>query len=1077
MTGFRTLRRQLDDLGYYQPLVVDAVPLVEALVQDLLATTHNLKVCREEVSSRQSTKQTTTVISSRSPASCEQQPSFHFDSAKVTRLEAKVDDLDLLNKECHEVIRRQQLELEEKNKKILKMELNANKAKVVTQSERPLLLNKPKIEMTRLVAGGGGGGGASRQPTAAAPSSPSPSSSSTPPPPNLDVVAMYEKRNKQLDKETKRLRNDLNKAKELLSKAEKQWFQHKQMQNLDESKILEENSAKSAYMIKLLEDNNSMKHKIADIERHSRTCFHGKTIVGSHAGGGGNAHQQGPPPSFGVCCCGHAATCVGQCQPVRTCCRGNYCGHDIRSAVQASHAQLHEACTALQSGGGGHRQMASSCSGGGKKSGAAAAESQSEIGLTRESLKSALEENKALCKRVSELLEIRQKLKDKVQHLEQKQKILLKSKSNNSNSDQQVQELIGYIEAQRDVYKNNVERLLDNLDPDRRKTRLEDAAAAVVGIDDVIDTSDVIGERLPPSTKAPKSTRHDANDKIADRENKSRLANNVKRLDFSTEEVRRYSPTVNFPTEEVRYTPTAYRSSSINNNAENEETRLGGSTTEEPTRDVDGGSRRPPKTTTSQSAAAAKATTISSSQSAKASKEENNSHHVIYYEYQDEISKLRSELRACDQQRLDVEAKLTAENQSLKEQLAKLKGQLEKMEFEASMRQEKTRQKVVELRDDADSALDQFQRDLRSYQREVEELRSQLETKESHLLKLSGDKDALQDQLDTKTVKVEELKGQLKAATTDLGRSDAARSEHEVRIQSCVGELHQMQIRLRDGDREKAALTGRLEAEKSLSRELRIENMRLKDDALRSSSDTESKDTEIAELRADVQRYIREVKRIEELLAAKDKERNELLEQYKCLSDEMEKTESSARASGAKLARLKLELSTKTEELLATERRLVDMERDLIELSLTNEGYRTQIAGLNTKVDAAQSELRSTRTQLAASWAAADTAADLTDVHRLAAQLSAEKHDLQVQIADQAQEIEALNQEVRKLRSEVSDLTRQIDEEDEAAAKSRGGEEDEDQRRQRRRSQFAPPSPDGGGGGGSLERRDGRLEP
>ena len=44
MAGFRNLRRQLDDLGYYQPLVLDAVPLVEALVQDLLTTTHNLKV-------------------------------------------------------------------------------------------------------------------------------------------------------------------------------------------------------------------------------------------------------------------------------------------------------------------------------------------------------------------------------------------------------------------------------------------------------------------------------------------------------------------------------------------------------------------------------------------------------------------------------------------------------------------------------------------------------------------------------------------------------------------------------------------------------------------------------------------------------------------------------------------------------------------------------------------------------------------------------------------------------------------------------------------------------------------------
>ena len=103
MAGFRDLRRQLDDLGYYQPLVLDAVPLVEALVHDLLATTHNLKVCREESQSIQKK-----VIHSRQAAPETQQavPRVHFDEAKVTKLESRVQDLTVLNKECRDIIRR-----------------------------------------------------------------------------------------------------------------------------------------------------------------------------------------------------------------------------------------------------------------------------------------------------------------------------------------------------------------------------------------------------------------------------------------------------------------------------------------------------------------------------------------------------------------------------------------------------------------------------------------------------------------------------------------------------------------------------------------------------------------------------------------------------------------------------------------------------------------------------------------------------------------------------------------------------------------------------------------------------------
>ena len=53
-------------------------------------------------------------------------------------------------------------------------------------------------------------------------------------------------------------------------------------------------------------------------------------------------------------------------------------------------------------------------------------------------------------------------------------------------------------------------------------------------------------------------------------------------------------------------------------------------------------------------------------------------------------------------------------------------------------------------------------------------------------------------------------------------------------------------------------------------------------------SDSDSKDEKIEDLRAHIRRYVTEVKRIEELLAIREKERVEILDSYKHLNDENE---------------------------------------------------------------------------------------------------------------------------------------------------------------------------------------------
>ena len=89
----------------------------------------------------------------------------------------------------------------------MKLELRAaQKAKVVTKHDRPLLIEDggSRIEMTRLVTPSSGAHQAGS--AAAAGATSSSDSNNQVSPPNLDVVAMYEKRNKQLASEIKHLR-------------------------------------------------------------------------------------------------------------------------------------------------------------------------------------------------------------------------------------------------------------------------------------------------------------------------------------------------------------------------------------------------------------------------------------------------------------------------------------------------------------------------------------------------------------------------------------------------------------------------------------------------------------------------------------------------------------------------------------------------------------------------------------------------------------------------------------------------------------------------------------------------------
>ena len=226
MTNFRILRKQLDDLGYYQPLVIDSVPLVEALLHDLLATTNSLKLCKDSKEPKQQYNHDTTnsnELRNISKPSASSTPIVSYTpeetNTKIIRLQSRMKDLEDLNQECNSIIRRQQIELDEKSKKILKLELNSGipKAKVITHNDRPLIISdtlKPRIEMTSLIG---------QKEISNSKSTRHEKIVNDEPQSQIDLIKLYEKRNQHLDRELARLQVELDKARKLLAQAEKHW--------------------------------------------------------------------------------------------------------------------------------------------------------------------------------------------------------------------------------------------------------------------------------------------------------------------------------------------------------------------------------------------------------------------------------------------------------------------------------------------------------------------------------------------------------------------------------------------------------------------------------------------------------------------------------------------------------------------------------------------------------------------------------------------------------------------------------------------------------------------------------------
>ncbi|CAH1777332.1 unnamed protein product [Owenia fusiformis] len=339
--------------------------------------------------------------------------------------------------------------------------------------------------------------------------------------------------------------------------------------------------------------------------------------------------------------------------------------------------------------------------------------------------------------------------------------------------------------------------------------------------------------------------------------------------------------------------------------------------------------------------------------------------------------------------------------------------------------------------------------------RAVEERAAQLEVRVAELMRhgkvkddeivtlrgtisaLDREKDALQIAVDDKAERNVDLED------TVLER-DKLLSDFKINTSDLEAQINHLQETIGNKEREIRSLRRQLDSsteeltETSRGRDVAVrENRRLQDDLGTMTRENQNLNADLddvinerEELKAQVQDYMIEVKRVEELLAAKEQERSDLLEQYRLLTSEAETYQTQSHQLESEGSNLRLEVMTRESEIRRQREKIDSLEREIQEHMQANRAYEVQVSDLTHSVASLEERVRqldndkiSTQQDLAA---VRDLCAKVESTKdNLARQLSSKSMDneqIQTLLDDMKREVEILRSQVGSERTNVKSL-------------------------------------------------------
>ncbi|XP_017768019.1 PREDICTED: centrosomal protein of 135 kDa-like isoform X2 [Nicrophorus vespilloides] len=314
---------------------------------------------------------------------------------------------------------------------------------------------------------------------------------------------------------------------------------------------------------------------------------------------------------------------------------------------------------------------------------------------------------------------------------------------------------------------------------------------------------------------------------------------------------------------------------------------------------------------------------------------------------------------------------------SLEDQLDVLKGQLKNTNEELTeMRTAYNQLKILNEQTDkalkdsqrqlneSENQLESYQRNINAsgdnvatLQREIDALKKDVQVLRQNLVELDREKDNLLLKLDEKTERIVALENDLASKDSRIRSLEDGVSEFKNKVTTTLEEKNSREFQLKSVSSEVGNLRLELQTLTRSRDSLLLENRRLQDDLAACTASCRSSNAEleiakrqVQDLKTQLQHYVAEIKRIEDMMTSKEIERSEMLDQFRNLSHEATMLETNNHSLETQATESKLQLSVALDHASDLETHIQDQTEMIKSYERQINELTSQIANLEMKL-------------------------------------------------------------------------------------------------------------------------------
>ncbi|KAH8242129.1 hypothetical protein KR026_005523 [Drosophila bipectinata] len=364
-------------------------------------------------------------------------------------------------------------------------------------------------------------------------------------------------------------------------------------------------------------------------------------------------------------------------------------------------------------------------------------------------------------------------------------------------------------------------------------------------------------------------------------------------------------------------------------------------------------------------------------------------------ELSDRLRQLEREKRELNSARIPVETNLTLLQEDLvqmRKRIAPLEAEIERLKAEndqISLLNEQNERIITDYqgklmvaerqRHSADVRASTMDSSRESNRNEVTQLRTEIAALRQTYISLEHEKDTLLNQLDNKTERVYKLEYELKDCKEKRNTLEQNVKDLEDQVRKLTNRNRQRDSELTETSTESKTLRQQIVALKASRDEAIAENGRLMDKLSDAQAEAKTlqkklKDSEqqVANMRQQLQKYVQEVKKAEDLLTQKvsshlkEKERDELLDHYHCLSQDQVALEGNNQSLECEAAEFKRQICDLEGEIHCLTAQLHTKQCALEEMDLQLTTAKATIRCLERDLEKAQGDVQVQKVDLEA---------------------------------------------------------------------------------------------------------------